>query len=82
MPLTSNLQQAEPIRGQKHRSVPCIDVRDVGENDASVIATMRDTCLDTGFFYLDHVFESKDTLRNVFWQMNAFFRLDDEDPRK
>jgi hypothetical protein len=27
MPLTSDLQQTDPVRGQKHRSVPCIDVR-------------------------------------------------------
>ena len=82
MPLTSDLQQTDPVRGQKHRSVPCIDVREIGGNDASVIATIRAACLDTGFFYLDHVFENQDTMRRTLGQMHAFFGLDDVDPRK
>ena len=82
MPLTSDLQQTDPIRGQKHRSVPCIDVREISGNDKSVIATIRDACRKTGFFYLDHVFENNDTIRRVLVQMDAFFGLEDADPRK
>lgn len=82
MPLTSELQQTDPVRGKKHRSVPCIDVRQLTEGDAAAIATIRDACLNTGFFYLNHVFESEHTIRQVLGQMNAFFGLDDADPRK
>ena len=82
MPLTSELQQTDPVRGQKHQSVPRMDVRKLAGNDPAAIATMRDACLNTGFFYLDHVFEKKDTIRHVLGQMHAFFALDDADPRK
>ena len=82
MPLTSELQQTDPVRGQKHRSVPCIDVRKLADNDAAVVATIRDACLNTGFFYLDHVFGNQTTIKRVLAQMNAFFALDDADQRK
>lgn len=82
MPLTDELQQTDPIRGQKHRSVPCIDVRKLGTRDAAVTATIRDACLNPGFFYLDHVFRNEHTVRRLLGQMNAFFGLEDADPRK
>jgi isopenicillin N synthase-like dioxygenase len=82
MPLTSELQQMDPVRGQKHQSVPCIDVRTLADNDAAVVATLSDACLNTGFFYLDHVFEDKGTIGHVLSQMDAFFALDDADLRK
>jgi isopenicillin N synthase-like dioxygenase len=82
MPLTSDLQQTAPVRGQKHDSVPCIDMREIGGADASVIAALRDACLNTGFFYLEHAFADQETLRRALGQMHAFFSLDDKDPRK
>jgi isopenicillin N synthase-like dioxygenase len=82
MPLTSDLQQSDPVRGQKHDSVPCVDLRRIRGNDTSVVATMRDACLNTGFFYLDNAFENQDTMPNVLGQMQSFFSLADEDPRK
>ena len=82
MPPTSELQQSDRIRGRKHQSVPCIDVHQLASGDAEVIATIRDACLNTGFFFLDNVFESAGTMRRILGQMNAFFALDDADPRK
>ena len=82
MPLTSDLQQTDPVRGQRQGPVPCIDVREIRGNDTAVVSTIRDACLDTGFFYLDHVFENQDTMQDVLRQMHAFFGLDHEDPRK
>jgi isopenicillin N synthase-like dioxygenase len=82
MPLTSDLQQLDPVQGRKHRSVPCVDLRKIHGHDAAAVATIRDACLNTGFFYLDHAFEGRDTIRQVLGQMNVFFGLDDEDPRK
>lgn len=82
MPLTSDLQQSDPVQGRKHRSVPCIDLRKIHGQDAALNATIRDACLNTGFFYLDHAFEGQDTIRQILGQMKAFFGLDDEDPRK
>jgi isopenicillin N synthase-like dioxygenase len=82
MPLTSDLTQTDPVRGRKHRSVPNIDRRDLTGYDASVIAAIRDACLNTGFFYLDNAFENEETIRQILGQMDAFFGLDDEDPRK
>ena len=82
MPLTKDLQQTDPVRGRKHRSVPCIDVRKLAGDDPAVIANVRDACHKTGFFYLDKVFENNDTIRRTLAQMDAFFGLDDADPRK
>jgi len=82
MPLTSDLQQTDPARGQRHCAVPCIDVRRLADGDASIIATIRDACLNTGFFYLDHVFDDERTITHVLGQMNTFFALDDADQRK
>lgn len=82
MPLTSDLQQTDPVRGRMHDSVPCIDLRKIRSIDAPLISTVRDACLNTGFFYLDHVFEDQDTIRQVLAQMRAFFSLEDQDPRK
>jgi isopenicillin N synthase-like dioxygenase len=82
MPVTSELRQTDPVRGQKHLSVPCIDVRKLAGDDTAVIATIRDACLNTGFFYLDHVFDDQTTITQVLAQMSAFFALDDADRRK
>ena len=82
MPLTSELQQSDRIRGQKHPSVPCIDVRQLGNGDARAIATVRDVCLNTGFFFLDNIFEHEGMIERVLGQMDAFFALDDADARK
>lgn len=80
MPLTSELQQSDPVRGQKH--VPTIDVRELADPGDSVIARIRDACLNTGFFYLDHIFDDRGTIGPVLGQMRAFFDLDDTDPVK
>lgn len=50
MPQTSDLQQSERTRGQKLESVPCIDIRQLGDPDADLVDTVRDACLDPGFF--------------------------------
>jgi isopenicillin N synthase-like dioxygenase len=82
MPLTNELQQSDPIRGQKHETVPTIDVRELADPDDAVIARIRDACLNTGFFYLDHVFDKNGRMDPVMAQMRAFFDLDDADPVK
>lgn len=82
MPPTSELQQSDRIRGQKHQSVPFIDVRQLANGDAEAIATVRDACLNTGFFFLDNVFENEGMIERVLGQMDAFFALDDADARK
>ncbi len=82
MPLTRELQQSDRIRGQKHQSVPCIDVRQLGNGAADAVATVRDACLNTGFFYLDIGFDHEGTIGRVLGQMDALFGLDDADARK
>jgi isopenicillin N synthase-like dioxygenase len=82
MPLTSELQQTLPVRGQKHGSVPSIDRCRISSNDTSVIPAIRDACLNTGFFYLENGFDKQRTIRDVLGQMDAFFGLEDKDPRK
>lgn len=57
-------------------------MREIMDNESSVVAKIRDACLNTGFFYLDHAFDSPGTIRRVLVQMSEFFGLDDEDPRK
>ena len=68
MPLTSDLQQTDPVRGQKHDSVPCIDLREINNIDDSLISRVRDACLNTGFFYLDHAFQNQDTMPDLLGQ--------------
>ena len=82
MPLTSELQQSDPIQGQKHETVPTIDIRELADPDDSVIARIHDACLNTGFFYLDNVFDDDGTIGPVLGQMRAFFDLDDAHPVK
>ncbi len=82
MPQTSDLQQSERTRGQKLESVPCIDIRQLGDPDADLVATVRNACLDPGFFFLDDSFDSDGRIGRVLDQMDAFFSLDDADPRK
>ena len=82
MPLTSDLQQSDPVRGQKHETVPTLDVRELADPDDADIKCVRDACLNTGFFYLDHVFEETGRTDAVMSQMRTFFNLDDADPVK
>ena len=82
MPQTSELQQSGRVQGQKHQSVPCIDTRQLGDPDADAISTIRNACLNPGFFYLDDTFDSEGSIGRVIGQMDAFFGLDDADPRK
>jgi len=82
MPLTSELRQHDCLRGQKHQSVSSVDARDLASGDAGAIATVRDACLHTGFFFLDKAFDNERVVGRVLGQMDAFFGLEDADPRK
>ena len=76
MPLTRELRQSEPIRTDGNLPVPSIDFRKLPE-PGDEIQRMREACLKTGFFYLDHAFENDQLVTNALRQMENFFALDD-----
>lgn len=82
MPLTSDLQQADPVQGRKHDSVPSIDRLGINAGNASLISAIRTACLETGFFYLDNAFDDLHVIQRTLGQMKTFFGLDNDDPRK
>lgn len=86
MPLTSELRQSDYIRGCVDGTRNTIDARALVQgtaaDKAAVITQIRVACLETGFFYLDHVFDQSTVIRDLLSQMENFFALPGDDPRK
>jgi isopenicillin N synthase-like dioxygenase len=82
MSRTSELTQNDPSRGRLKGDVPCVDVSRLAAGDAATVASVRAACRQTGFFFLDANFDHNGAVGRVLGQMDAFFGLDDADPRK
>ena len=83
MPSTSDLRQSEPLAGVAGESIPVFAAADVlGEYDSDFIARIRDACLGTGFLVIDPGVEMLSSIAATVNRMQAFFSLDDSDPRK
>lgn len=86
MPSTVELKQSDPVRGNAPDEDLCIDARQMLRGDADcqeqLVRQVREACLETGFFYLDNAFDGSTILQNALAQMQQFFGLDGEDPRK
>lgn len=80
--MTSELRQGDRIHGELLRSVPCVDAQSLAGGEAQAIATVREACLEPGFFFLEGGFDGSDSTARTLRQMATFFGLDDADPRK
>ena len=76
MPLTRELRQSDPVRSDADRIFPSIDFRRLPEQ-GDEISKIREACLTTGFFCLDHAFEKEGVVADTLQQMDNFFGLDD-----
>jgi isopenicillin N synthase-like dioxygenase len=81
MPLTRELHQCDPVRPGVAGDQLSVDFRCLPHQGAEIRA-IREACLTTGFFYLDHAFADKSIVGNTLLQMDNFFGLDDDDVRK
>ena len=86
MPSTSDLRQSDSVIGGIDESIPVIDSQLMFSEDttarANVVATIRDACLNTGFFYINQAGGNRSAATATFRQMQAFFALSDDNPRK
>lgn len=76
MPLTRDLRQTDPIQSAGKSVLPCIDYRQLPEQ-SDEIERIREACLTTGFFYLDHAIADETLVAKTLQQMGKFFDLDD-----
>jgi len=81
MPLTRELRQSDPIQPGAVGAQASIDFRCLPYQGAEILR-IREACLTTGFFYLDHAFEDRRIVGATLQQMDSFFGLDDDDLRK
>jgi isopenicillin N synthase-like dioxygenase len=58
-----------------------MDFRQLADGSADV-DLLRSACVETGFFLVEHIFENDRILKDVLGQMDQFFSLDDDEPRK
>jgi isopenicillin N synthase-like dioxygenase len=86
VPSTRDLVQSDPVVGTVDGGVPVIDMRELiaGASDKrrSAILSIKDACLNKGFFYLEHMFGDANSLEALLDHMRQFFALRDADPRK
>lgn len=86
MPSTRELNQSDPLIGLAPGPELCIDARQLAHGDSVrrgiLVDRVRKACLGTGFFYLDNVFAGNSVSANALAQMQRFFSLPDDDPRK
>jgi len=76
MPLTRELRQSDPIRTDGAGKEPSFDFRRLPGQD--YVQAIRDACLSTGFFYLDHVPGADQLVSDTLRQMKNFFARSDE----
>ena len=83
MPSTIELDQADPVVGQVADAVLCITADELlADERKQLVEAVRDACNGTGFFFVDVGSSQRDTIADTLDQMQRFFALDDQDPRK
>jgi isopenicillin N synthase-like dioxygenase len=86
MPSTRELKQSDPLVGIAPGPELCMDARQLVRLEAAqrkeLVNRVRNACLGTGFFYLDNAFAGASVAANALQQMQRFFSLPDDDPRK
>ena len=86
MPTTKELRQSDPLAGKLTDDLPVIDAElllDASPNaEREAVQALKRACLDTGFFYVANVFQQSGVDSRVLAQMNTFFSIPGDDPRK
>lgn len=86
MPSTRELKQSDPLVGLAPGAELCMNARQLVLRDtaprALLVDRVRKACLGTGFFYVDNAFADDPVVANALAQMQRFFSLPDDDPRK
>jgi isopenicillin N synthase-like dioxygenase len=86
MPSTLELKQSDPLVGLAPGPELCMDARQLAHEDSVqrevLVDRVRKACLGTGFFYVDNAFAGDPVAANALAQMQRFFSLPDNDPRK
>ena len=83
MPSTIELRQTDPVVGSVADAVLCIDADELlNDSDSDLVSAVRKACTEHGFFYIDLSAAQRDSMAKALSQMDCFFSLDDNDPRK
>lgn len=83
MPSTIELRQTDPVVGRVPDAVLCIQADELSGNiDEEPVSAIRKACMEHGFFYIDLSAEQRNSVSKTLYQMDRFFSLQDEDPRK
>lgn len=83
MPSTIELRQTDPIVGSVADAVLCIDADELlNDLDPNLIDAVRKACTEHGFFYIDLSEKQRNSVAKALFQMDRFFALKDDDPRK
>ncbi|MGI9219942.1 MAG: 2OG-Fe(II) oxygenase family protein [Woeseiaceae bacterium] len=83
MPSTIELRQTDPVVGRVTDAVLCIRADElVGEVTEDLVTAVRKACKEQGFFYIDLSVAQQNSLSRTLYQMDRFFALQDDDPRK
>jgi isopenicillin N synthase-like dioxygenase len=83
MPSTIELRQTDPVVGSVADAVLCVDADELlNEIDADLVDAVRKACTEHGFFYIDLSAKQRNSVAKALFQMDRFFALKDDDPRK
>ena len=83
MPSTIELRQTDPVVGSVADAVLCIDADELlNDIDSGLVSAVRKACTEHGFFYIDLSAAQRESVAKALSQMDCFFSLDDDDPRK
>ncbi len=83
MPSTIELRQTDPVVGSVADAVLCIDADELlNDSDSDLVSAVRKACTEHGFFYIDLSAAQRDSVAKALSQMDCFFSLADDDPRK
>ena len=83
MPSTIELRQTDPVVGSVANAVLCIDADELlNDIDSDLVDAVRKACTEHGFFYIDLSATQRNSVAKTLFQMDRFFSLQDDDPRK
>lgn len=73
----------DPVVGSVADAVLCIDADELlNDIDSDLVDAIRKACTEHGFFYIDLSAAQRDAVAKSLLQMDRFFSLKDDDPRK
>lgn len=83
MPRTIDLNQSDRVQGKVADAVPCINADDLlHRKKVDLVDVVRSACIAPGFFFVDLSLSQRQSVSATLAQMERFFALADNDPRK